>query len=62
MFIYSNPHALDSTVQEDNNSWSAIFSDFKRKKKKIYFKDKINVKFKDSKSLEKFIVGQPITA
>lgn len=39
-----------------------MFSNFKRKKKGIYFKAKINVKFEDSKSLETFIVGQPFTA
>lgn len=33
-----------------------------KKLKKMYFKAKINVIFEDSKSLEKLIVGQPITA
>lgn len=39
-----------------------MFSYFKRKKRRMYFKAKINVNFKDTESLEKFIVGQTITA
>lgn len=31
------------------------------KEKRVYFKAKINIRFKDSKSIEKLVVGQPVT-